>query len=558
MTITEHTEHAEHTELVRRFADDFTALQEAVLARMNGLCAPETAAALEHASLAGPITIALAHADVLARGAVRRAELSAQPPERLRRLRAHARTVRRARSQAESAYKERRSDRLKNRARPADTLELRVARRAFPAAFAEALRQELRDRGLPDGTPQAPEGELARWAWDRGAVSDELPAPVRELLDCDDDTFVQALLRDAREEENPYLPHDAVVERWSRHARAALAWGRYAIGRTERAVLACALPARRTRLDALDDAYQDAAILAARSREAVLRVTDLHDRMRACLTTGPAAELIAQCRAAALARFAGTEPESWRRVRELTVTHQAHCPERADGCPHCHGALAALLAAAPPADPGDDPGDDGDGDHPAAVDPAAVDPADADRYALLADLPDTAVVAVADAAVGEESALCGYGWAAEDGTTGYGDSLASSSGEAEVIGICAAALGLLEHHQDAPVVLLCDSVQAVDAVGTVLRSADPAAAHRTLLFPESRRLMERLLCHRHRVQVRWLKGHIGHDLNETADALARLALRRAGGRISAPAARKEEARILRALDPGTRRFRAAA
>ncbi|MFF4610043.1 hypothetical protein ACFY1Q_10260 [Streptomyces albidoflavus] len=74
MTITE------HTELIRRFADDFTALQAAVLARMNGICAPETAAALEHASLAGPITVALAHTDVLARGAVRRAELSAQPP----------------------------------------------------------------------------------------------------------------------------------------------------------------------------------------------------------------------------------------------------------------------------------------------------------------------------------------------------------------------------------------------------------------------------------------------------------------------------------------------
>ncbi|WP_031509773.1 hypothetical protein [Streptomyces megasporus] len=100
MTITE------HTELIRRLADDFTALQEAVLARMNGICAPEIAEALDHASLAGPITVVLAHADVLARGAVRRAELSAQLPERLRRLRAHARRVRRARSQAEALYKE--------------------------------------------------------------------------------------------------------------------------------------------------------------------------------------------------------------------------------------------------------------------------------------------------------------------------------------------------------------------------------------------------------------------------------------------------------------------
>lgn len=535
MTITE------HTELVRRLADDFTALQEAVLARMNGICTPEIAAALEHSSLAGPITVVLAHADVLARGAVRRAELSVQPSERLRRLRAHARRVRRARSQAEARYKEQRARRLADRSRPVDALELRVARGVFPAAFAEALRQELRDRGLPDGTPQAPESDLARWAWDRRTAGEELPAPVRELRDCDDDAFVQALLRDAREEENPYLPHDAVVERWSRHARTALAWGRYAIGQAERDVLACLPSARHTRLDALDDAYQDTAVLAARSREAQLRATDLQDRMRDCVTAGPLAELIAQCRAAALARFADTEPEVWHSVRELTVRHRAHCPEQADGCPHCHRALAAVLADAHPADTGEG----GDGERPTATVPA-----DGDRYALLADLPDTAVVAVADAAVGDESALCGYGWAAEDGSTGYGDSLASSSGEAEVIGICAAALSLLEHHEEAPVVLLCDSTEAVDAVDTALRSADPTAAHRTLLFPESRRLMDRLVRHRHRVQVRWLKGHIGHDLNETADAFARLALRRASGRIPPSAARKEEARILRSLGSG--------
>ncbi|MEU6275973.1 RNase H family protein [Streptomyces populi] len=544
MTITE------HTELVRRFADDFTALQEAVLARMNGICAPETAAALEDVSLAGPIAVALAHADVLARGDVRRAELSAQLPERLRRLRVHARKVRRTRSQAEALYKEQRARRLAGRSRPVDALELRVARTASPAAFVEALRRELRDRGLPDGTPKAPESDLARWAWDRKATGGELPAPVRELRDCDDDAFVQALLRDAREEENPYLLHDAVVERWSRHARAALAWGRYAIGRAERDVLACPPSVRRTRLDALDDAYQDTAVLAARAREALLRDTDLHDRMQACVAAGPFVELVARCRAAALTRFADAEPELWHRVRELTARHQAHCPGRADGCPRCHRALAVGLADAHPADA--DEG--GDGGYPTT---AAV-LAGGDRYAVLADLPDTAVVAVADAAVGDESALCGYGWAAEDGTAGCGDSLASSSGEAEVIGICVAALSLLEHHEDVPVVLLCDSTEAVDAVNTALLSADPVTVHRTLLFPESRKLMDRLLRHRHRVQVRWLKGHIGHDLNETADAFAGLALRRAGGRISSSAARREESRILRSLGSGAERFSVAA
>lgn len=69
--------------------------------------------------------------------------------------------------------------------------------------------------------------------------------------------------------------------------------------------------------------------------------------------------------------------------------------------------------------------------------------------------------------------------------------------------------------------------------------------------------MDRLLFHRHRVQVRRLKGHIGHDLNETADVLAGLALRRANGRIPSSAARKEEARILRSLGSGAGPFSVA-
>ncbi|MFJ2695634.1 hypothetical protein ACIO5Z_05400 [Streptomyces rochei] len=547
----------EHTELIRRFTDDFTALQDAVLARMNGICDPETAAALEHASLTGPITLVLAHADVLARGAVRCAELSAsQPPERLRPLRAHASRVRRARSQAEARYKEQRARRPTGHTRQPDSLELRVARTASPAAFAEALRQEFRDRGLPDGTPQAPESGLARWAWERSTAGRELPQPVRELRDCDDDTFVRALLRDAREEENPYLPHDAVCERWSRHARTALAWGRYAIGQAERDVIACPPSARHTRLGALDDAYQDTAVLAARSREAQLRAMELYDRIRSCTTTESFEEHITQCRAAALTRVADAEPEWWHRVRELAARHRAHCPEQADGCPRCHHALATALTDACSAGPDEDTEDLESG--VGGELPAATLPTGEDRYAMLTDLPDTAVVAVADAALGDDSALCGYGWAAEDGTTGYGDSLASSSGEAEVIGICAAALGLLERHKEAPVVVLCDSTEAVDAADTALRSADPAAVHRTLLFPESRHLMGRLLCHRDRVRFRWLKGHIGHDLNEIADAFARLALRRATGRIPPAAARKEEARILRTLAAGGRPLPAAA
>ncbi|MEU0585540.1 hypothetical protein [Streptomyces sp. NPDC006132] len=534
---------ATHTELVHRFTEDFTALQDAVLARMNGMASPETAAALDHPSLAGPIAIALAHADVLARGDIRRTELSGLPaPHRLRQLREHARRVRRARSEADAVCKEQRARRIADRRRPPlEPLELRVARAADPEAYGRALREEFLDRGSPAADARAPDNDLALWAREWGSAASELPLPVRELLECHDDAFVQALLRDAREGENPHLAHDAVVERWGRHARTALAWGRYAIAQAERQVLACPLTTRRAQLDALDDAYQDAAILAARAREAKHRIAELHDRIRDRAAAGPFAELIAQCRAAALIRFAADEPRLWQRACRLATDHQQDCEARADGCPRCHRILAALLTENASADTSQNDDDGGlEGSAPGYN----------ERYAILDDFSSPAAVAVADAAIGDESALCGYGWAAEDGTTGYGDSMASCSGEAEIIGICQAALSLLGRHPEAPVVVLCDSTQAVEAVNLALTSADPAAAHRTVLFPEGRELLDRLSPHRDRFHVRWLKGHIGHDLNETADALAGLAVRRATGRVSASAARKEEAQILRSLTPG--------
>ncbi|WP_351232272.1 hypothetical protein [Streptomyces sp. NPDC002133] len=95
--------------------------------------------------------------------------------------------------------------------------------------------------------------------------------------------------------------------------------------------------------------------------------------------------------------------------------------------------------------------------------------------------------------------------------------------------------------------MLCDSSEAVAIINRALESANPAVAHRAVVFPEGRQLLADLMPHRDRVEVRWLKGHIGHDLNETADALATLALRRATGRIPAAVARKEHGQILRAL-----------
>ncbi|MDX3640282.1 hypothetical protein [Streptomyces sp. MB09-02B] len=543
---------ATHTELVHHFTEDFVALQDAVLARMNGMAAPETAAALAHPSLAGPIAIALAHADVRARGDIRRTELSGLPAaQRLRQLREHARRVRRARSEADAVCKEQRARRVADRpGPPLEPLELRVTRAVDPEAYGRALREELLDRGSPAADVRAADNDLALWAREWGSAPAQLPLAVRELLECHDDAFVQALLHDAREGENPHLAHDAVVERWGRHARTALAWGRYAIAQAERDVLARPPAARRAQLDALDDAYQDAAILAARAREAKHRIADLHDRIRDRAAAGPIAELIARCRAAALTRFTADEPRLWQRACRLATEHREDCDARADGCPRCHRTLAALLAENASADRSQEDGGDGDGGGSEGSAPGYKE-----RYAILDDLPSRAAVAVADAAIGDESARCGYGWAAEDGTTGYGDSMASGSGEAEVIGICQAALSLLGRHPEAPVLVLCDSTEAVEAVNVALTSADPAAARRTVLFPEGRELLGRLLPHRDRFQVRWLKGHIGHDLNETADTLAGLAVRRATGRVSASAAGKEVARILRSLSsdqyPGT-------
>ncbi|MFF3877167.1 RNase H family protein [Streptomyces sp. NPDC001978] len=526
-------------ELVSRLADDFTALQDAALARMNGTAAPETEAALDHPTLAGPVAIALAHAELLARGAVRRAELSVLAAQRLRPLREYARRVRRARLQAEAVCKEQRARRTSQGRTPMTTpLDLRVARAAHPQAYLRALEEELAHRGLPADALSVPHHDRARWARERQLTHTQIPSPVAELLDCGDDSFVRALLHDARKSENPHLGHDAVVERWSRQARTASAWGRYAIAQAEQAALARPLTARSVQLDLLEDAYQDTAILTARAVEAKHRTAELHDRIRELTATGSFADLTAQCHAGAIARFAAVHPGLWERARLLSAEHEAGCLERAKDCPRCHLALAAALAPEVPATTVLDE-DDAAG--------KIAEPDTSDRYAILDDLLPQAVVAVADAAVGDESAACGYGWVCENGTTGHGASMASSSGEAEVIGICNAALGLLDHSPHSPIVILCDSSEAVTTVNRALETADPAVAHRTVVFPEGRQLLANLMPYRDRVEVRWLKGHIGHDLNETADALAAVALRRATGRIPAAVARKEQAHILRTL-----------
>lgn len=519
------------SDLIRTLLDDFAALQEAVAARMNGSGDPETVAALDHPALTGPVTSVLAYEETLALGELRCAELAVEPRDQRKRLKDRLTRVRRELKRATDRYKEQRATARAGRSRPVEPLELRVVRGAFRSAYDVCLRAELRARELPVNATGIPDGDLVAWAWQRETAGRELPPEARILLELDDDAFVEALLHDARVQENTHLAHDAVVLRWNRLARTAQAWGRYAVGQAVRDVLSRPPAARRHWLGALDAAYQDAAVLAARARDAQVLAAELLDRMQDFATTA-LADVVARCRAAALARFAADRPEAWAQVRDLVTRHQADCPERSGGCRTCHTALAAQLVSVPP--------DGTDTEEPDE------DPVLLDRYAELTDLPDNAVVAVADAAVDDESAICGYGWAAEDGTAGHGSSSASSSGEAEIVAVCSAALELLERHREEPVVVLCDSAEAVAVVDKALR-ADAFETPRALLFPEGRELLGQLLAHRDRVGVRWMKGHVGHDMNETADALAKLARLRALGRVSAVAFHKREERILRAF-----------
>ncbi|WP_328951353.1 hypothetical protein OG778_30375 [Streptomyces sp. NBC_00184] len=276
-------------------------------------------------------------------------------------------------------------------------------------------------------------------------------------------------------------------------------------------------------------------MLACRAREAKYLAFRLSCRIRRLASIGDLGAKITAAHLTAYALMADLRPEAISAVREAARAHQVGCPDRPANCPRCHTALAdTLLLAAPPKEATEE-------DVPPVaedMDTASPLPEADDRYALLADLPPGVRVVVADAALGDDSAVCGYGWAAEDGTTGLGISMAANSGEAEIIGICGAALSALHADDDAQVVVLCDSKQAVACLHTALAEGSPGPAHRALLFPESRSLLERLLPHAGRVDVRWLKGHVGHELNETADTLANLALRRATGRIAERTARR--------------------
>ncbi|MCQ4084349.1 hypothetical protein NGB36_28150 [Streptomyces sp. RB6PN25] len=527
----------ETTALIAHLASDFDALQKAALAHAYGTASPSTIAALTSPQLADAHVGALLHAETLARGGLHRARLSAMPTRERRVMTVRLQRIAQARKRAAAAAKHARLE-PGSSPRPRLPLAARVLAKARPYAFHAAYEAACAERELAPTELDVPASNVWNWARARGLVTSELPPDIQRLLACSDEEFVQALLHDAREEENPHLTHDAVVEHWAAHARTAQAWGRYAIALAERAILQRPANARAAELDALDAAYQDAAVLALRAHEATWRHAGLRRRISR-LAHPVIGQLRLKCGSEATRRLAAAEPELWEEITAAAAAHELSCRNSSEGCPACAPGLAAPYLAR-----------DDEPRSPAAITaPIALDAA---RYALLDDVPANIPWAVADAAVNtEESALCGYGWAAADGTAGWGDSLASTSGEAEVIAVCQALLALVDRHPSLQrVLVLCDSIQAVEAVRHAVNGSEPSIIQRTVLFPDGRALLDQLAPHRDRIEVRWLKGHIGHDLNEAADALARLALHRASGRTPESVARKSAEQITNSLRAG--------
>ncbi|MYQ49651.1 hypothetical protein GTW40_32335 [Streptomyces sp. SID4985] len=539
--------------LVQHLTSDFSALHDAALARMNGTASPAVEQALAHPDLAEPIAAALAYALVRARGAVRVAELGTCPADRVHPLRRTAERIATERAKAEAVCGPLRGPAQRASHRLGRSLEQMLARAVLPAAHRQALVTACAELGLPANAYAVPHQRNGAWAQSQG-LFDAVPSnAVRELAACDDAEFVAALLHDARVAEDERLGHHLIVERWNRLSATALAWGRYAIATAERRAVSRPLHARRDVLDALEDAYEDLAVLACRAREAKCRAFQLTCQVRELAVTGTRASVTAAAHRRTHEILASSHPEELAEIAEAVRAHQADCPFRAEGCPDCQRVIFKGLSERCQEDPGSRPEPS-----PSLLRPADTDTdahADAsgpgvtyasfgaqERYAVLDDITGRPRVVVSDAAIGEDSALCGYGWAAEDGTTGYGDSMASTSGEAEIIGVCAAALAALTTHADDEVLVLCDSRQAVDAVQEVLDHGDVTCAQEDVLFSEAGELLTRLLPYAHRITVRWLKGHIGHELNEAADTLAGLALRQARGRIAERTAHRARAR----------------
>lgn len=108
----------------------------------------------------------------------------------------------------------------------------------------------------------------------------------------------------------------------------------------------------------------------------------------------------------------------------------------------------------------------------------------------------------------------GWGWVTEDGAYGYGHRRFSSALEAELF----ALTRLLESTtEQVPLRVQMDSLAAITLARTALAELDPSSAttKATCL------LLARIRCHAKRdITLVHVKGHAGHDLNETAHALS--------------------------------------
>lgn len=133
----------------------------------------------------------------------------------------------------------------------------------------------------------------------------------------------------------------------------------------------------------------------------------------------------------------------------------------------------------------------------------------------------------------------GWGWLADDGRHGYG---AASPNKrccsaralpvlAELRGI-SAAIGALPGRR---LVIHTDSRAAIDLVRRWIAGEDrlppgyAASHHEATAKGGLLHIREQMRREAHRIDIRWVRGHVGDPLNEGADSLAKLAPRHAEG-----------------------------
>jgi ribonuclease HI len=133
----------------------------------------------------------------------------------------------------------------------------------------------------------------------------------------------------------------------------------------------------------------------------------------------------------------------------------------------------------------------------------------------------------------------GWGWLAHDGQHGQG-SRKPTRGEcarrshvvlAELRAISAAISAL----PDRPLQIRSDSTAAIALVDEWMRGGDRLPQGYVTTHPLATRkggllcMQEQVRTHRHRIDISWVRGHVGDALNEGADSLAKLARRAAEG-----------------------------